>query len=130
MFRLWYMTFMGESRSHEIHPHESPWSMLGPLVILAALSLGGGWVGIERFGGFLTPATGVRAVEAGGAQLELILSGVAVVVALLGWFIADRMYRQNPKSPAKLAADFLVDTSFCRISITSMSFTEPRWSSR
>ncbi len=46
MFRLWYLTFMGESRSPEIHPHESPWSMLGPLVILALLSIGGGWIGI------------------------------------------------------------------------------------
>ncbi len=24
MFRLWYLTFMGESRSPEVHPHESP----------------------------------------------------------------------------------------------------------
>ena len=36
MFRLWYMTFMGESRTHDVHPHESPWSMRAPLVILAA----------------------------------------------------------------------------------------------
>jgi NADH-quinone oxidoreductase subunit L len=35
MFRLWYMAFMGESRSpRDVHPHESPWSMRGPLVIL------------------------------------------------------------------------------------------------
>jgi NADH-quinone oxidoreductase subunit L len=48
MFRLWYLTFMGESRSPDVHAHESPWSMLGPLVILALLSIGGGWIGIER----------------------------------------------------------------------------------
>ena len=53
MFRLWYLTFIGESRSHEAHPHESPWSMLGPLVILALLSICGGWIGIERFSAFL-----------------------------------------------------------------------------
>ncbi len=35
MFRLWYLAFFGELRSHDVHPHESPWSMLGPLVILA-----------------------------------------------------------------------------------------------
>ena len=45
MFRLWYLTFLGESRSPDAHPHESPWSMLGPLVILALLSIGGGWIG-------------------------------------------------------------------------------------
>ena len=49
--------------SPEIHPHESPWSMLGPLVILALLSIGGGWVGIERFAAFLSPTTGPRIAE-------------------------------------------------------------------
>ncbi len=37
MFRLWYLAFFGKQRSPELHPHESPWSMLGPLVILALL---------------------------------------------------------------------------------------------
>jgi NADH-quinone oxidoreductase subunit L len=104
MFRLWYLTFFGESRSPEVHPHESPWSMLGPLVILALLSFGGGWIGIERFAAFLAPATGPRAVEAGSAHFELILSVVAVVVALIGWYIADMLYRQKPSRPAELAA--------------------------
>ena len=104
MFRLWYMTFMGESRSPEVHPHESPWSMLGPLVILALLSIGGGWIGIERFAAFLAPSTGARAAESTIPNLELILSGAAVAVALLGWFIADRLYRQKPAQPAQMAA--------------------------
>ena len=55
MFRLWYLAFWGESRSPDVHPHESPWSMLGPLVVLALLSVCGGWIGIERFGVFLAP---------------------------------------------------------------------------
>ena len=42
MFRLWYMAFWGESRNPESHPHESPWTMRGPLLILAILSLVGG----------------------------------------------------------------------------------------
>jgi NADH-quinone oxidoreductase subunit L len=64
MFRLWYLTFFGESRAQHAaahtpepghhpekaeHPHpvhESPWIMLGPLVILAILSVIGGWVGV------------------------------------------------------------------------------------
>ncbi len=104
MFRLWYLTFMGESRSHDAHPHESPWSMLGPLVILALLSIGGGWIGIEHFGAYLAPVVGPRSVEAGSASLELMLSILAVVVALLGWFVADRFYRQRPETPQKLAA--------------------------
>jgi NADH-quinone oxidoreductase subunit L len=104
MFRLWYLTFTGESRSHDAHPHESPWSMLGPLVILAFLSVVGGWIGIERFAAYLAPATGARAVEAGSSQLEIIFSIVAVAVALLGWFIADLFYRQKPSRPTELAA--------------------------
>jgi NADH-quinone oxidoreductase subunit L len=104
MFRLWYLTFLGESRSPDVHAHESPWSMLGPLVILALLSIGGGWIGIERFAAFLAPATGPRAVEAGSANLEYILSGVAVAVALIGWYIAHALYKQETERPAQLAA--------------------------
>ena len=106
MFRLWYLAFMGDSRSPKDHPHESPWSMRGPLIILALLSIGGGWVGIERFGSFLSPSVGALAAEAGSAQLEPILSIVAVAVALLGWFVADRLYRQKPAQPAQMAAAF------------------------
>jgi NADH-quinone oxidoreductase subunit L len=109
MFRLWYMAFMGESRSHDAHPHESPWSMLAPLAILAGLSVTGGWVGMERFGAFLSPvlgAVGDPATLPGGKQLDWGLSALAVIVAALGWFIADRFYRQRPESPAQLAASF------------------------
>ena len=40
MSRLVFMTFFGSSRvAKDVHPHESPSSMTGPLVVLAALSL-------------------------------------------------------------------------------------------
>jgi NADH-quinone oxidoreductase subunit L len=105
MFRLWYLTFFGETRSHDAHPHESPWSMVGPLVILAILSVCGGWIGIERFAAFLAPATGTRPETASG-NLELILSVVAVAVALIGWYIAHSFYQQKPEKPAELAAAY------------------------
>jgi NADH-quinone oxidoreductase subunit L len=105
MFRLWYLTFLGKPRSETGHHHSTPWSMLGPLVILALLSISGGWVGIERFAAYLAPATGARATEAGG-NLELILSIVAVAVALVGCFVADLLYRQKPARPAELAAEY------------------------
>ena len=104
MFRLWYLAFLGKSRSEEVHPHESPWSMRGPLVILALLSICGGWIGIERFGGFLAPSVGTKAAEGGSAQLELILGVVAVAVALLGWLAAYLLYREKSTLPARLAA--------------------------
>jgi len=105
MFRLWYLAFLGKPRGEaESHHHPTPWSMLVPLLILALLSLGGGWFGIERFAGFLTPSTGARAADAGSTQLELILSVVAVAVALIGWLVAHLFYQQKPDRPAKLAA--------------------------
>jgi NADH-quinone oxidoreductase subunit L len=111
MFRLWYLAFFGESRSedHHTHAHESSWIMLAPLAILALLSIGGGWIGIDRFGAFLAPVLGPvgdPATAPGGKQLDVLLSVVAVAVALLGWFVADRLYRQRPDTPAKLAAAF------------------------
>lgn len=104
MFRLWYMTFLGESRSPEAHPHESPWSMLGPLVILGLLSVGGGWIGIERFAGYLSPSLGPLRLESTVPHLEMYLIGIAILLALEGLLIADKYYRRSPERPAKLAA--------------------------
>ncbi len=108
MFRLWYMTFFGEPRAHEAHPHEGPWSMLGPLVILGALSICGGWIGrgegLGRIGEFLAPTLGTYTDESQVPHLELILSCVAVAVALLGWLIAHSLYAKKTDRPARLAA--------------------------
>jgi NADH-quinone oxidoreductase subunit L len=105
MFRLWYLAFLGKPRGEaEVHHHPTPWSMLGPLLILALLSIGGGWIGIERFASFLAPSAGARATDAGSAQLELILSVAAVAVALVGWLVAHLLYQQKPDRPGKLAA--------------------------
>jgi NADH-quinone oxidoreductase subunit L len=104
MFRLWYLAFLGKpcgEASHDQHP--TPWSMLVPLVILALLSIGGGWIGIERFAAFLAPSTGARTVAQNSSHLELTLSIVAVAVALLGWLVADLLYRLKPSTPAQLA---------------------------
>jgi NADH-quinone oxidoreductase subunit L len=131
MFRLWYLTFLGERRSgaHELEPHgaavhsrsdsrlvleaehvhaphESPGSMLGPLVILAVLSVIGGWIGIERFGHYLAPVTGNLLTEGGSTKLEYGLASLAVLAAIVGLLIADRLYRAKPQSAAQLAASF------------------------
>ncbi len=64
MFRLLFLTFFGEARydEHKVHVHESPVNMLAPLVILAILAVGGGWVaaprlvgGVDHFERFLEP---------------------------------------------------------------------------
>src|ERR1700686_2632909 len=78
MFRLVNMTFFGTSRvDHEVehHIHESPSSMTIPLVILAVLSVAGGWVGwpeslggSDRFAQFFSPLMARHAAE--GAEAE------------------------------------------------------------
>ncbi|SPE26277.1 NADH:ubiquinone oxidoreductase, membrane subunit L [Candidatus Sulfotelmatomonas gaucii] len=105
MFRLWYMTFFGEPRTSDAHPHESPWSMRGPMVILGLLCVCGGWIGIDRFTEYLAPSVGLhRTISSGSIGLELVLSLVAVLVALEGWLIAGKYYRRKPERPAEFAA--------------------------
>ena len=45
MFRMWYLTFVGEPRNQERydHAHESPPTMYVPLIILAVMAVGVAW---------------------------------------------------------------------------------------
>ncbi|HYK39962.1 MAG TPA: NADH-quinone oxidoreductase subunit L, partial [Candidatus Eremiobacteraceae bacterium] len=113
MFRLVFLTFHGKQRydEHHVHVHESPWSMLGPLVVLAILSVIGGWMaapaffgGEDHFSAFLAPIFG--AAHEGGAEahnLEIILAVVAVVAALIGLLTAFWLYLRQPGKPAAIA---------------------------
>jgi len=106
MFRLWYLAFLGEPRSEQPHRHATPFSMLAPLVVLAALSICGGWIGIEHFADYLIPSTGAlpSVVSAANPPLEFLLGVLAFGVALLGWYIAHVFYRRKSDRPAQLAA--------------------------
>jgi NADH-quinone oxidoreductase subunit L len=126
-----YMTFGGEYRGaagqeahgHDAHghddhghghgtPHESPWVRLGPLVVLAALSVVGGFVGYgNHFEHFLAPVFHVGDViapetspEAADRMLEHLLMGVSISVAGLGWLLAYLLYSRRPQLPARIAA--------------------------
>ena len=116
MFRLVFLTFHGKQRydEHHVHVHESPWSMLGPLVILAVLSIIGGWLaapsfwgGEDHFAAFLAPVFGTghetALSEAAAHSLELTLAVVAVVTALLGFATAFWLYLRQPGKPAEIA---------------------------
>ena len=117
MFRLIFLTFHGKPRydEHKVHVHESPWSMLGPLVILAVLSVIGGWLaapallgGPDYFASFLAPvfASGQAAEvvnEAAAHQLEIILAIVAVASALIGLGVAFWLYIRQPGKPEQIA---------------------------
>jgi NADH-quinone oxidoreductase subunit L len=135
MFRALFMTFFGQSRVDEHvahHIHESPKIMTIPLMVLALLSIIGGWIGIPHvLGGanhiheFLAPVLGGGAEPAttthagisiisqawasggeGGnqaASLELLMMVVSVVIALIGIGIAYLFYIKNPALPKLLA---------------------------
>src|SRR5271166_4298837 len=92
MFRLIWLTFFGQKRydEHHVHVHESPKNMTVPLMILAFLSLTGGWFafpalwgGKDYFTEFLSPVFGSGEIAGGEPlhSLELTLSGVAVAAA-------------------------------------------------
>ncbi len=121
MFRLVNMTFFGKSRvDHEVehHIHESPSSMTVPLMILAALSIVGGWVGwpealggSDRFTQFLAPVMAHRGEEAAeaarassGVSTEYLLMALSVAIAAAGIWLAYRWYIQRPEVPEKIAA--------------------------
>ncbi len=134
MFRALFMTFFGQSRVDEHaahHLHESPKIMTVPLMVLAVLSVIGGYIGVPHvLGGanhiheFLAPVLGGGAEpakahagisvlsqawassgEGGGhsATLELIMMVVSVVIALIGIGIAYLFYVKNPAIPKMLA---------------------------
>ncbi len=71
MARLVVMTFFGENRATtevQSHIHESPLTMTMPLVVLAVLSVIGGWIGIPHFmGGMNHFEAWLEPVFAGGA---------------------------------------------------------------
>jgi NADH-quinone oxidoreductase subunit L len=124
MFRLWFMTFFGEYRGSEPEGHgghhggihESPKVMLAPLVVLAFLSLTGGWIGSHRFEQFLAPVFHAQGVELAGiaagreasnaaesGDLELIFTLISVTAAGLGFGLAWLLYYRRPKLPRRIA---------------------------
>ncbi|MGH9810555.1 MAG: NADH-quinone oxidoreductase subunit L, partial [Terriglobia bacterium] len=121
MFRLLFLTFFGKGRydEHHVHVHESPKSMLVPLVVLAILSVCGGWMaapqlwgGVNHFQHFLepvmasasAPASAATETTPGAGEILQALFGAPVIAGLLGFFLAWWMYVKNPEAPAKWAA--------------------------
>ncbi len=126
MFRLVFLTFFGKERfdHHKVHVHESPKNMTVPLIILAFLSIFGGWFaapklvgGVDHFEAFLqpvftayAPAAETQAVlvetSAASPAMDLLraLTGPPVIVGVLGLLVAWWFYIKNPEAPKKLAA--------------------------
>jgi NADH-quinone oxidoreductase subunit L len=98
MWRLMYMTFYGEARSH-VHAHESPKSMTVPLIVLAAGSALVGWLAVPKlFGQFGFHVFDHWLEHSFGGQHgehhipELALTSLSVAAALMGIFIASKIY--------------------------------------
>ncbi|TLY15798.1 MAG: NADH-quinone oxidoreductase subunit L [Nitrospirae bacterium] len=112
MFRLTYLTFYGQSRvDHHVaeHIHESPPVMTGPLVVLAVLSVIGGFPGVPPeegwFHDFLRPAAAGAGVEhSSGLGLVVALMGAATVIALMGWGLAHYLYGIRPEAAQEWVA--------------------------
>src|SRR5262249_13947341 len=143
MFRLWFMTFFGERRTavenshqeaaHGTHPatavagehgahgvHESPKIMVIPLVVLAILSIVGGYVGVsEALGGhnyfdqflapvFKTSAEAVPVHEAAAVHAEVnterLLTAASVGAAAIGFLLALILYWWRRDLPDRIAA--------------------------
>jgi NADH-quinone oxidoreductase subunit L len=119
MFRLLYLTFFGQPRydAHAAeHVHESPRVMTVPLIILAILSVIGGWIGLPHslgggawFEKFLEPvmihAGGgeeAAAVHQAGVSIEYVLMAVTVVLVLLFIYIAHYLYVKNTAKAGSL----------------------------
>jgi NADH-quinone oxidoreductase subunit L len=122
MFRLVNMTFFGESHvSHEAehHLHESPPAMTVPLMILAFLSVVGGWIGwpealggSDRFAHFLDPVIARYPEPAAGTAdasrlgTEYALMAASVFIALVGIWTAYQFYIKKPLVPEALATNW------------------------
>jgi NADH-quinone oxidoreductase subunit L len=103
MTRAYVLTFEGEPRwphADSIKPRESPWTMTLPLVVLATLSVVGGWVGVPAVFGdwnwihhFLAGETGPVAEQQVTAHISHAMewgliglgSGIAILGVVLGW---------------------------------------------
>jgi NADH-quinone oxidoreductase subunit L len=122
MTRLMALTFWGKSRvPKEVHPHESPASMTIPLIVLAILSVVGGWIGIPHVISEIIPwhpgnwlehwLEGVVIAPKGeahaeGHAIEVTLMCGSVILAAGSAWLASNFYLTAPQRPVALAKRF------------------------
>ena len=87
VFRAMFMTFFGEYRGGD-HPHEAPKAMTIPLMILALLSLVGGYINVPTWLGKFFPT--LEHPE------DFALVAISVAAGLTGIGIAYVMYVKKP----------------------------------
>lgn len=128
MFRLWFLTFIGQPRNEHIfgHAHESPKSMTVPLVVLAFFAVVAGWSvpgthwslsalleqarvtpllensQVPLFGNVVIP----HEHESHEAQIHQLVSLEAFTAGILGFAIAVVFYGARWLDPAKVCQRF------------------------
>ncbi len=126
MFRLLWLTFFGRSRMSpetEHHVHESPPTMTGVLIMLAALSAIGGFLPLPRFLAPLLPlpeiASGLETFETPlvVASIALALAGLLAAVFVYGGdgARAGRLQRRLPGLHRVLSGKYFVDEAYDRL---------------
>jgi NADH-quinone oxidoreductase subunit L len=110
MTRLMTLTFWGKSRvPKEIHPHESPPAMTIPLIVLAVLSVFGGWLGVTHAVSAMLPGhipnilehwfgakiTAIPNLAPASLALEYTLMAVSILVAGGSAFWAYTLYTKK-----------------------------------
>ncbi len=98
MFRLYYSIFWGKATHYHHTPHEAPYVMTIPLMVLA---FGAVFAGFLPFNELVT-SDGMPFE----AHLDYSIAIPSVLVALLGIGIATAMYRKTNSLPDKLAGVF------------------------
>ncbi len=118
MFRLYYLTFHGEFRGtaeQKHHLHESPWNMTLPLIVLAVLSVVGGFINLphiiahgefSKLQAWLSPILVEKAksqlqanLETIAVSTEYILIAITVAMFFAVWFIVKNIYVNKGKLP-------------------------------
>ncbi|RAM48977.1 MAG: NADH-quinone oxidoreductase subunit L [Hapalosiphonaceae cyanobacterium JJU2] len=102
----------GHGHGHSEYPHESPWTMTLPLVVLAVPSILIGLVGTP-FGNYFeefiySPNETLEEVVAKAAEVDLhefyIMAGASVAISLIGITIASLMYSWGKINPVAITA--------------------------
>lgn len=117
MFRAYFMTFTGNFRGTEEqkhHLHESPLAMTVPLIILAGLSVVGGFIGLPHvmahhhlLGEYLAPVVKNFDPAHLSVSTEWILMGVASALAVIMIFVAKAATKNEAYPEAKGLAKVL-----------------------
>jgi NADH-quinone oxidoreductase subunit L len=103
MFRMWFMTFMGEPRENAQHCHgESPKTMTMPLVILAVFALISGLFMFFGLGDVLAfQGVAIDGVKHGIELFTNPYTYLTLVLAVVGIGIAYLMYVKKSVNPGK-----------------------------